>query len=544
MKKIISLLFFTVLLTSLAACGGKDNAKNDPNLGLWVATTAEIFGESVDASIAFENGFTIELKSGGKCALNVDGEKGDSTWTLKDGVFAIKGNDFTEMSGTLANGKLTLVDLMGSGMTLIFYKEGSSSGAASTNAATGAIGDMLGEYVCTGWEVGGVRTDDGAGEWLKLESAARGIVQIAGNEYPFDWSISGNKMTIKEDVGITYTATYENGVITLDTGMLYFFEKAGTFVSSNGHGDTAVGTISEALAWWDGEWYGYWTVYSADETYKNYEGGIWDCYAVIDANADNTAVVYLWDDDIELGSVEIQIEPDAGGIMGGATSEGGVLFDSPVKHADWLIYPFADYYGNETEDMIGIDARFKDSDGDTFEYKICLRPWGMKWNDIPEGEWPPGYEDWYVGDDYCDYPSMLDALTETTLDGEPVYIHSALGGGSGSRMGDERTEGTSDTDDDANNIAANSGGAVVLDLTNEELKAIWEEFKNSGPWSEITYERVVELFGVEGGLVDRDLEKAIEYEWYASDDGSLIVQFDKATGEFNSSALNKYGRPD
>jgi len=98
------------------------------------------------------------------------------------------------------------------------------SGNDGGKPADGAIADMLGEYTCTGWNVSGQRMD-GAGEWMKLESATRGIVYIAGKEYPFDWSISGNNMTIKEDVGLTYKATYEGGVITFDTGMLYYFEK-------------------------------------------------------------------------------------------------------------------------------------------------------------------------------------------------------------------------------------------------------------------------------------------------------------------------------
>ena len=85
-------------------------------------------------------------------------------------------------------------------------------------------GSILGEYVCTGWDMGGMRLD-GAGEWMNIENEARGVVCIAGNEYPFTWSIDGDTMTIHEDVGLTFKATYKNGVIAFDTGMIYFFEK-------------------------------------------------------------------------------------------------------------------------------------------------------------------------------------------------------------------------------------------------------------------------------------------------------------------------------
>ena len=127
MKKAIAILLTVcTVLICLSACGGK-NDPNDPNQGVWKATTGEMFGLSMDVEELFGQGFTIELKANGKCALNVDGKKANGTWTLNDGAFTVKGGGIDE-KGRLENGKLTLENVMGMGLTLIFEKEGGYPG--------------------------------------------------------------------------------------------------------------------------------------------------------------------------------------------------------------------------------------------------------------------------------------------------------------------------------------------------------------------------------------------------------------------------------
>ena len=120
MKKLICLTMVFLLLSSLAACGGKVDA-DDPNQGVWTAKTGAMMGISMDVEEMFGDGFTIELKANGKCALNVDGKKANGTWTLADGAITVKGGGL-DCKGRLEDGRFSLEDVLGMGLTLVFEK--------------------------------------------------------------------------------------------------------------------------------------------------------------------------------------------------------------------------------------------------------------------------------------------------------------------------------------------------------------------------------------------------------------------------------------
>ena len=135
MKKVLCITLAAILIFSLAACGGGGSSDaSDPNQGLWSAVEVEMMGFTMDVSEVYEKGFTIELKSGGKCALNVDGAKANGTWSLNGSAFTVKGGGLDE-SGTLADGALTLSNVMGMGMDIRFKKEGGQPAASSGNAS-------------------------------------------------------------------------------------------------------------------------------------------------------------------------------------------------------------------------------------------------------------------------------------------------------------------------------------------------------------------------------------------------------------------------
>lgn len=101
----------------------------------------------MDVTDFFEEGFTIELKSGGKCALHVDGKKANGKWTLEDGAFTVNGGGIDER-GRLENGSLVLDDVLGMGLTLTFEKEGGyPTGAAQKPGAAGPVGVWVGKTV-------------------------------------------------------------------------------------------------------------------------------------------------------------------------------------------------------------------------------------------------------------------------------------------------------------------------------------------------------------------------------------------------------------
>jgi len=128
MKKITCILLMCAMLCGLAACGG--DTSSDPNLGKWTAATAEMLGISMGVDTVFDGGFTVELKAKGKCTLVVSGAKGNGTWTLENGVFSMKSSGET-YTGTLQNDVLTLEDVMGSGLTLVFTRDGKAPVASA-----------------------------------------------------------------------------------------------------------------------------------------------------------------------------------------------------------------------------------------------------------------------------------------------------------------------------------------------------------------------------------------------------------------------------
>lgn len=59
---VLAVILAIVLICVLGGKGGGGDAADDPNLGLYTATTAEMLGIEMDITDLFENGVTIELK--------------------------------------------------------------------------------------------------------------------------------------------------------------------------------------------------------------------------------------------------------------------------------------------------------------------------------------------------------------------------------------------------------------------------------------------------------------------------------------------------
>ncbi len=106
MKKILACLLAVLLLALALGCSSGDD-KNDPNLGVYTAKTAEYSGVTLNVDQFFEKGFTIELKSGGKCKLTADGESANGKWTLDGTKFHVEGGGI-ECDGTLENGVMSI----------------------------------------------------------------------------------------------------------------------------------------------------------------------------------------------------------------------------------------------------------------------------------------------------------------------------------------------------------------------------------------------------------------------------------------------------
>ena len=119
MRKLLALLLIPVMLFALSACGSK---APDPDAGLYEAVSAEMRGISVNIADVFENGFSLELKDGGKGIFHYDGKDYSLKWTLEDGIFHAVGGG-AELNGTLAYGNLQLTDVLDSGIDILLVCE-------------------------------------------------------------------------------------------------------------------------------------------------------------------------------------------------------------------------------------------------------------------------------------------------------------------------------------------------------------------------------------------------------------------------------------
>ena len=112
-------LLTIVLLFSLAACG---SPAADPNAGLYEAVSAEMGGITVNVRDVFEDGFSLELKNGGKAVFHYEGKSYSMKWSLDGDVFHAEGGGAV-LDGTLSYGELQLENVLDSGLQILLVCE-------------------------------------------------------------------------------------------------------------------------------------------------------------------------------------------------------------------------------------------------------------------------------------------------------------------------------------------------------------------------------------------------------------------------------------
>ena len=120
------LVFILLIVLLVKGCTGAVRDAFDPNLGVYNATTAEMYGIEMDVTDVWEGGVSIELKAKDKCVFNIDGDKYNIKWTLDGTDINVKGKGL-DCDGTLNQGTLVLEDVLGMGVNLTFQKEGGFS---------------------------------------------------------------------------------------------------------------------------------------------------------------------------------------------------------------------------------------------------------------------------------------------------------------------------------------------------------------------------------------------------------------------------------
>lgn len=239
----IILMLLTAMIISLVGCGSDKSAADDPNLGTYVATSAEMMGIEVGVEDIFEGGFTFELKKKGKAKVTFDGDSGNVKWTLEDGKFHAEGEG-AEFDGTVKDGVMVLEDIMGSGVTLtlkcdeIIAKGG--AGGDDKTVSSGKFGDsddkkessdadsLYGKYdAITAIDSEGEFWLN-EGEYLTVNNDGTISMYVGEQDLEYDTSIENNNFYLNGDTRVGQIN--DDGTITLflNDEVKYIFAKKGT----------------------------------------------------------------------------------------------------------------------------------------------------------------------------------------------------------------------------------------------------------------------------------------------------------------------------
>lgn len=305
------------------------------------------------------------------------------------------------------------------------------------------------------------------------------------------------------------------GEITVDPAALSREEAAnvGTDVLTTGL-PIPQETGDELLDWWNGGWYGWWTMTSCTGGYEEMEGQWWDVCGLIDLDEDYTGTLTLWDEDYSWANptawVKVTLNKEGTGPHGTLMSEEGWFTDRPVEHADWIIDPGLVQY----ENMFHIEADYENGD-DTYHYQMFLRPWGTYWDDVEETALPYLYHDWYLP--LIEAGEPVQEVIDTTQEGVPLPEEDL-----------EPQPTQDDTDFGMSNPQATGTASL------EDMQALFKVLKET---RECTYAQARQALGSDG-IPWKDMEmtwnaNAHSYKWTTPDENEdfLYITFKIQDGD-------------
>lgn len=129
MKKKISMIFVLIcILTTLfmIGCGEGSEKEKSPYEGKWIAVSAQMMGMSLDAEEAFGETFQFEVKNDGKASISIGEDTGKGKWSVNEEEITLT-IDGEEMIGVIEENTIVFDDMLGTGMKIIFAKEGTDA---------------------------------------------------------------------------------------------------------------------------------------------------------------------------------------------------------------------------------------------------------------------------------------------------------------------------------------------------------------------------------------------------------------------------------
>ena len=214
MKRLLAILLILAMLLSLTACGGEE----DPNAGKYIGVSAALGGFSMPMSDIYPGETWIELKSGGKGTIMLDGDDFKLKWSLEgeDITVTVEGVDSV---GTLKSGNI-VIDLMNMGCMMTFEREGGSIADKIANMTTYNDAGYWELIRITGADADSTVSEEdmillkrmGMGMYLNLLEDGTGVLFIE-EELPVTW-VDGTVNFTGDNLSINYTL--EGDILTLD----------------------------------------------------------------------------------------------------------------------------------------------------------------------------------------------------------------------------------------------------------------------------------------------------------------------------------------
>ena len=383
------------------------------------------------------------------------------------------------------------------------------------------------------------------GEELEVAAVITDYVSFAtAVDKQFEDVVPGETLEVQtayvlKDAAAPIKVTFEqlfgkkNGTITIDPAALSRETSADSTGSTN--------TGDALLDWWNGAWYGWWTMTGCSGAYESMAGQWWDACAVIDIGLDYTGTVTIWDEDYSradpMSQATVTLNSAGVGEHGTVMSESGYFTNLPLEHADWIVDPAINSRFPDVENMICIEGWYEDGE-DEFYYEVYLRPWGQLWDDFAADypdDVPYYYDDWYL------------PLVEAGSAMPDVVGGEAVPSGSGGT--DAMTQTPNSADAPAAPTAANvSGGDGIVTEEQVQKGYVWMNEVNNYIF-DATYDDIVTYFGVEGQFVKEEYSDHMKanyryYKWISKDDDShfIYVNFkENESGVYTVSAYNTSG---
>lgn len=217
------LLIGILCISLLAGCGGGGSRADSKYEGKYISVMGEMLGIAMTGEDM--DGFALELLSGGKANMTMDGDTESIKWSNDDTSITLKISG-EEVVGEIGTDTIKFINLLGTGMDLTFAKEGTDA-AKPEHYLPEKDKFMIGKW--QSYKVSDVLGDDLSSvvppEYLNIEFTAdhKALMTIEGQAVePLTWSLLGEFGSFEEEDDFTFDIVGEEIEFTIVSDEDYF----------------------------------------------------------------------------------------------------------------------------------------------------------------------------------------------------------------------------------------------------------------------------------------------------------------------------------